>query len=63
MVTYIGDTYKALNSVKPNSKNPKDSGDWELEKIQGNITQLYKYDTQSPYGVNEEINRIKDLLK
>lgn len=63
MVTYIGDTYKALNSVKPNSGNPKDSGDWELEKIQGNITQLYKYDTQSPYGVNEEINRIKDLLK
>jgi hypothetical protein len=63
MVTYIGDTYKALRSVKPNSKNPKDSGDWDLEKIQGNITQLYKYDTQSPYGVNEEINRIKDLLK
>jgi hypothetical protein len=63
MVTYIGDTYKALRSVKPNSRNPKDSGDWELEKIQGNITQLYKYDTQSPNGVNEEINRIKDLLK
>jgi hypothetical protein len=63
MVTYIGDTYKALRSVKPNSGNPKDSGDWELEKIQGNITQLYKYDTQSPNGVNEEINRIKELLK
>lgn len=63
MVTYIGDTYKAIRSVKPNSKNPKDSGDWDLEKIQGNITQLYKYDTQSPNGVNEEINRIKDLLK
>jgi hypothetical protein len=63
MVTYIGDTYKSLRSVKPKSGNPKDSADWDLEKIQGNITQLYKYDTQSPYGVNEEINRIKDLLK
>jgi len=63
MVTYVGDTYKALRSIKPKSGNPKDSSDWDLEKIQGNITQLYKYDTQSPYGVNEEINRIKDLLK
>jgi|LakMenEpi03Aug12_release.lakeMendotaPanAssembly.Ray.scaffolds.fasta_scaffold42954_7 hypothetical protein len=63
MVTYNGDTYVAIRDVKSNSKNPKDSGDWELEKIQGNITQLYKYDTQSPNGVNEEINRIKELLK
>ncbi len=63
MVSYIGDTYKALRNIKPKSGNPKDSSDWDLEKIQGNITQLYKYDTQSPYGVNEEINRIKDLLK
>ena len=63
MVTYNGDTYVATRDVKSNGKNPKDSGDWELEKIQGNITQLYKYDTQSPNGVNEEINRIKELLK
>jgi len=63
MVTYVGDTYKANRSIKPKSGNPKDSSDWDLEKIQGNITQLYKYDTQSPGGVNEEINRIKDLLK
>jgi hypothetical protein len=62
MVTYNGDTYVAIRDVKSNGKNPKDSKDWDLEKIQGNITQLYKYDTKPP-GVNEEIERIKDLLK
>lgn len=63
LVKYIGDTYKAKTNIKKGDENPEDNSDWELKKIMGSLSQLYKYSTQDPNKLNEEIQNIKDLMK
>lgn len=62
-VRYNGDTYEAEIDIKKGQKTPKDSDDWNMVEIQGNLSQLYKYSTKNPNSISEEVNRIRELLK
>lgn len=63
LVKYIGDTYEAKEKIKKGDVNPEDNDSWELKKILGSLNQLYKYSTEDPNKLNEEIQNIKDLMK
>lgn len=63
LVKYIGDTYEAKTNIKKGKDNPENNPDWELKQIMGSLSQLYKYSTEDPNKLNEEIQNIKDLMK
>lgn len=63
LVKYIGDTYEATTNIEKGKDNPEKNPNWELTQIQGALTQLYKYSTEDPNRLDEEIQNIKDLMK